>query len=138
MASSSVCYWRCHYSSLDSSPSALAFFFLLFLLSLRFLASSPLSSSSSSSLSVRRSSDLYQIGGWLIREGPPGRRAIVKWKPATKVPAGVYLMTVSFSKNIITSVDGILTLLHKVSPNCAARLPEDPCAIASHLRGSEC
>lgn len=28
----------------------------------------------------------------MISNGPPGRRAIVKWKPATKVFAGVYLV----------------------------------------------
>ena len=73
------------------TPSAFAFFFLLFLFSRKFLASSAFSSSSSSSFSVFTSSGLYQVGGWVINEGPPGSRAIVKWKAATNVLAGVYL-----------------------------------------------
>jgi hypothetical protein len=78
----------------SSPPSALAFFFLLFLFSRRFLARSALNSSSlSSSLSVLTSSGLYQTGGCVISVGPAGKSAIVKWKPATKVWGAVYLET---------------------------------------------
>lgn len=50
---------------------------------------SSLSSASSSSFSDLTSSGLYHTGGLVIRAGPAGRRAMVKWKAATKVPDGV-------------------------------------------------
>lgn len=78
-------------SSAPSAPSALAAFFLPFLLARRFLARSAFNSSSSSSFSVFTSSGLYQIGGWVMSVGPPGRSAMVKWNAATKVLAGVNL-----------------------------------------------
>jgi len=71
------------------SASAFVFFFLLFLFSRRFLNSSALSSSSSSSFSVFTNSGLYQIGGCVMSEGPPGNKAIVKWNAATNVLLGV-------------------------------------------------
>ena len=71
-----------------ASPSV--FFFLFFFLSSRnFFVNSVLSSSSSSSFSVLTSSGLYHIGACVINDGPPGSSAIVKWKAATKVFAGV-------------------------------------------------
>jgi len=83
-----------HSSLASSPPSALALFFLLFLFSRRFLANNALYSSSSSSFVVWTSSGLYQIGGWVMRAGPPASSAIVKWNPATKVFAGVYLWVI--------------------------------------------
>lgn len=67
-------------------------FLFFFLVGRKFLAKSPFNSSSSSSFSVFTNSGLYQVGGWVINKGPPGGSAIVKWKAATKVLLGVYLM----------------------------------------------
>lgn len=77
-----------HFAS-SSFASPFTFFFLSFLLSRSFFVSSSFSSSSSSSFSVFTKSGLYQTGGWVRRDGPPASNAIVKWKAATKVFAGV-------------------------------------------------
>lgn len=75
--------------SSDPSVLALAAFFAFFLSSRRGLLMSSLSSASSNCFSLLTSSGLYHTGDWVISAGPAGRRAIVKWKAATKVPAGV-------------------------------------------------
>ena len=75
----------------SASPSPAAAFFFCFFVSLSFLVSSSLRSSSSSSFSVRTSSGLYHTGGCASNEGPPGSRAIVKWNAPTNVFGGVYL-----------------------------------------------
>ena len=81
------------------SPSAFfAAFFLVFLFSLSARVKRVFNSSSSTSFSVLMSSGLYQTGGWLIKDGPPGKRAMVKWNPATNVFDGVYLSSKKMSK----------------------------------------
>ena len=48
----------------------------------------------------------------MISDGPPGRRAIVKWKPATKVPAGVYLVCESHEIINLNYGERVLTSPH--------------------------
>ena len=75
-----------------SSPSAGAACFFLSFFSLSGRTTNAFRSSASSSLLVFSFSGLYQTGGWVTSHGPAGRMAIVKWKAATTVPTGVYLI----------------------------------------------
>lgn len=78
----------------SQAATSASVFFPFFLDSRRAFVTKGLSSSSSSVFSDFTSSGLYQIGGWVISNGPAGKRATVKWNPATKVLAGVYLHNV--------------------------------------------
>lgn len=75
-----------------SPPSAAAACFFLDFFSLSGRTTNAFRSSATSSLLVFSFSGLYHTGGWVTSHGPPGRIAIVKWKAATTVPAGVYLI----------------------------------------------
>lgn len=76
----------------SSTPLATAACLFLGFFSLSGRTTNAFRSSASSSLLVFSFSGLYHTGGWVTSHGPPARMAIVKWKAATTVPAGVYLI----------------------------------------------
>jgi hypothetical protein len=100
-------------SSTKAYFSSASVFFLLFLLSLSFLVDNSLSSSSSSSFSVRTSSGLYHTGGCVSNAGPPESSAIVKWNAATNVFGGVYL-TLKYQHDAISGSETENSDVHNI------------------------
>ena len=124
------------YSS--SSPSAVVVFFFLGFFSLSGRTTNVFRSSSSSSLLVFSFSGLYHTGGWVISHGPPGRIAIVKWKAATTVPAGVYLISHECISQSESRPIGPRTAHRTREPGCAVRPLEDPLDSSFHHPRIEC